>query len=590
MYGKIQPENIFLVNRPSDRNYVKLLDFGIAKLTTEDGAMSQKTRTGMVIGTPTYMSPEQCDGKGNIDHRADIYALGVVMYELLTGKVPFPGEGFGEVLVAHLTREPDPPRTVNQNVPAELEAIVMRCLRKKREDRFQSMNDMQLALVDPMPHFQSFMQGQPAPRANGPVPLPGSGSVVMSAAMMPSGPMNLMGGPMSSGIVNPAQSGVMRPPGASAAMPAMMPQAAMSNPGQYGQPNWQQMQQMQMQQQMQQQQMQQQMRAGNPMASGVVQPGMIPGHPMASGVMQPGQMQSLQMPSMTPGPSMQMGAVQPGSGPRAQTPSTPQPSAPVESIPSPAAQSGARSTLSGANGETAGRRKPATVLAGFAAAMLVGSLSMFGVKQFRGGAPTVVAAPQKAVAVHISVKTDPPDAEIEQSGPDGKNVVKAPYTFDVKKDSGEFSLKIRASGYQEESRTIHPSEDQNIAITLAKQEKPSEPSTDTGSTPKGKTEAVAAKEPKEVKEPKEPKEPKEGKAAKEPKEPKEGKAAKEPKEPKEGKAAKEPKEPKEGKAAKEPKEPKEGKAAKEPKEPKDGKAVKEKGGKKKKEDLMAPVF
>ena len=77
-----------------------------------------------------------------------------------------PAKGFGEVLVAHLTREPDPPRTVNQNVPAELEAIVMRCLRK-RGRRFQSMNDMQFALVDPMPHFQSFMQGQPAPRANG---------------------------------------------------------------------------------------------------------------------------------------------------------------------------------------------------------------------------------------------------------------------------------------------------------------------------------------------------------------------------------------------------------------------------------------
>ena len=72
---------------------MKLLDFGIAKLTTEDGAMSQKTRTGMVIGTPTYMSPEQCDGKGNIDHRADIYALGIIAADIITE--PLPGSGTG---------------------------------------------------------------------------------------------------------------------------------------------------------------------------------------------------------------------------------------------------------------------------------------------------------------------------------------------------------------------------------------------------------------------------------------------------------------------------------------------------------------
>ena len=308
VHRDLKPENIFLVNRPNDRNYIKLLDFGIAKLTTEDGAMSQKTRTGMVIGTPTYMSPEQCDGKGNIDHRADIYALGIVMYELLTGKVPFPGEGFGEVLVAHLTREPDPPRTINPNIPAELEAIVMRCLRKKKEERFQSMNDMQLALVDPMPHYQAWMSGQPAPRASGPVPLPGSGSVMMSAAMMPSGSIPGMMGPMQSGVVNPGQSGMMRPAGQSEVMQqgqqGMMPQAAMSHPGQYGQPSWQQQGQMQ-QGQMQQGQMQQgqmypqQMQQGQMYPQQMQQGQMYPqqqmqqGHPMASGVMQPGQMQAM---------------------------------------------------------------------------------------------------------------------------------------------------------------------------------------------------------------------------------------------------------------------------------------------------------
>jgi hypothetical protein len=330
----------------------------------------------------------------------------------------------------------------------------------------------------------------------------------------------------------------------------------------------------------------------------VMQPGqmqaMMQGHPMASGVMQPGQMQAMMQPGqmqqhgMMQGSPMASGVVQAPmpqspslsqSQRTGQTPSTPQPSGSAELQASPAAQSGARSmTLSGASGEAAGRRKPATVLVGLFSAMLIGSMSMVSVKYLRGAPQPVVAMPRPVAQVTISVKTEPADAEIEQDGPDGKALHKAPYTFMVKKDSGEVSLKIRAAGYQEESRVLHPSEDQNIEITLAKQEKPVEPPTvETGSTPKSKPE-VAVKEPKEGKPAKEPKEV----AVKEPKPVKEPKAV----------AVKEPKavavkEPKEGKPAKEPKavavkEPKEGKPAKEPKEPK--------GPKKKKEDLLAPVF
>src|SRR2546421_424107 len=98
------------VNDIGHQNIVDIVDFG--KLTGQGGA-SQKTRTGLVIGTPAYMSPEQCEGKGLIDHRSDVYSLGVVMYELLTGQVPFPGEGFGEILVAHLMKMPEPPSRQN---------------------------------------------------------------------------------------------------------------------------------------------------------------------------------------------------------------------------------------------------------------------------------------------------------------------------------------------------------------------------------------------------------------------------------------------------------------------------------------------
>ena len=88
----------------SDENFVKILDFGIAKLTATSST-NAKTRTGTLIGTPAYMSPEQCAGRGNIDARSDIYSLGIVMYEMLTGHVPFKGEGFGDIVVAQLDRD-----------------------------------------------------------------------------------------------------------------------------------------------------------------------------------------------------------------------------------------------------------------------------------------------------------------------------------------------------------------------------------------------------------------------------------------------------------------------------------------------------
>jgi serine/threonine protein kinase len=161
VHRDLKPENIYLCPRGSDKNFTKLLDFGIAKLTG-DSSQSHKTRTGLVIGTPAYMSPEQCEGKGLIDHRSDVYSLGIVMYELLTGRVPFPGEGFGEILVAHLTRLPDPPSTVNPDVSPQLEAIVMHSIEKDRNRRFQSMDEFQAALENPDAHYATW-QGLPAP-------------------------------------------------------------------------------------------------------------------------------------------------------------------------------------------------------------------------------------------------------------------------------------------------------------------------------------------------------------------------------------------------------------------------------------------
>jgi serine/threonine-protein kinase len=190
VHRDLKPENVYLCVRGPDRNYVKLLDFGIAKLTGDgSAAMSSKTRTGMVIGTPAYMSPEQCEGRGQIDHRSDIYALGVVMYELLTGRVPFPGDGFGEVLVAHLTKEPEPPSRLNPNIPPEVEAIVMHCLRKDKAGRFQSMNEMFQALQDPVAHYQAWCQTAQLPP--GMAAAPHNMGTVMSG-VQPAGTSNPM--------------------------------------------------------------------------------------------------------------------------------------------------------------------------------------------------------------------------------------------------------------------------------------------------------------------------------------------------------------------------------------------------------------
>jgi eukaryotic-like serine/threonine-protein kinase len=148
VHRDLKPDNVVLLQRQGEQDFVKVLDFGIAKLTG-DQQISHRTRTGMVMGTPAYMSPEQCEGKGRIDHRTDIYALGILLYEMLTGRVPFQGEGYGEVLVQHLTQLPQRPATVNPAIDAYVEAVVMKALEKRPDDRFPTMDELRQALQDP---------------------------------------------------------------------------------------------------------------------------------------------------------------------------------------------------------------------------------------------------------------------------------------------------------------------------------------------------------------------------------------------------------------------------------------------------------
>jgi serine/threonine-protein kinase len=137
--------------RDGERDFVKIVDFGIAKISDLEapGAPGRKlTKTGMIFGTPEYMSTEQAYGRPT-DARSDIYGLGVIAYEMLTGRVPFEGETFMAVISQHMLDAPPPMAQTNPavRIPAELEAIVRRTMEKEPEARFQSMAELHDALL-----------------------------------------------------------------------------------------------------------------------------------------------------------------------------------------------------------------------------------------------------------------------------------------------------------------------------------------------------------------------------------------------------------------------------------------------------------
>ena len=146
VHRDLKPENLLLQQRGDGGDLVKILDFGIAKLKTTEGPQNQ-TRTGITLGTPYYMPPEQARGQKELDERADIYALGVILFELLSGRKPHDGENYNSILYSILMQAAPRIETFRADLPPDLAAIVHRAMAADPNDRFQTVSELGQALA-----------------------------------------------------------------------------------------------------------------------------------------------------------------------------------------------------------------------------------------------------------------------------------------------------------------------------------------------------------------------------------------------------------------------------------------------------------
>jgi eukaryotic-like serine/threonine-protein kinase len=150
VHRDIKPENIFLTKRVGCPPLVKLLDFGVSKVTPAAGVRQEDlslTRTGMVMGTPYYMAPEQARGERDLDARVDLYACGVILYEALTGRRPFTASNYNALLMQILSATPRAASELRPALPPAFDAVIAKAMARRREDRYEAASDFQRDLL-----------------------------------------------------------------------------------------------------------------------------------------------------------------------------------------------------------------------------------------------------------------------------------------------------------------------------------------------------------------------------------------------------------------------------------------------------------
>jgi serine/threonine-protein kinase len=191
VHRDLKPDNVYLIQQKGRADFVKVLDFGIAKLITPHSV--KKTNPGQLLGTPLYMSPEQCRGSSTVDHRTDIYSLGAILYELCTGRPPFASRRTGDLMIRHATELPRAPSRRCPDLPGWVDRVVLKALEKDRERRYPSMaalmEDLASEAASIEPPDVSPDDADPDQASVTPAP---SAEVVMAAA---SGPPSLTPSP-----------------------------------------------------------------------------------------------------------------------------------------------------------------------------------------------------------------------------------------------------------------------------------------------------------------------------------------------------------------------------------------------------------